>query len=172
MSKLYAFTLLIAAVVLAGSPIAGSTPAEEDQPPSPGSAIALRFDEFIETGARSGTIQHPHDRVTSAVGLRRVMFHLQDGLHLTAQLMPAWFPWKSVDYEIHAAVFDSKGNLLGTARETLSISKAKISYGSVPRALFDYMELDFGRSRNYQNASHFAIVVSEPQVRPAADIDE
>lgn len=96
--------------------------------------------------------------------IHNVVFHLKDGARLTAILNGSVLTPYTIDYDIHAAVFDIEGNLLGTAKTTCEIKKEPVYWIGLPVRPFRDFELDFGISKKYEKARYFSLVFSEPDV--------
>lgn len=128
----------------------------------------LDIDHYVRVKVESNEVELRDGRMHPVVYVNGCVFHLEDGLHLTARLSASDLEYHTAAYDIHAAVFDSEGHLLGTAKAVYEIEKAHIywSGGGAFRGIQE-LELDFGISRKYGRARHFSLSISEPDVPPA-----
>ena len=93
--------------------------------------------------------------------LNQVLFHLDNKSRLTATLGASVLTLATVDYDVHAAVFDAEGRLLGTAKTTCQIEAQEIWWYGHPVRDLREVKLDFGVSNSYGNAKHFALAISD-----------
>jgi RNA polymerase sigma factor (sigma-70 family) len=136
-------------------------PAAEAKPPVPG-AVPLKFDEKIRLDVRSKPVKVGKEDL-HIVGIGTGTFHLAKESRLKAKLNAAVVQYTKVDYWIYAAVFDTKGRLLGTASH-----KEEVQYIRVGATLtcFRDIELDFGVSEDFKAAAYVVVSVSSPDVPP------
>ena len=99
--------------------------------------------------------------------LRKIEFQLNKESHLTAKISMSYttclIDLDTITYNIHAAVFDSNGKLLGTANAPRKIyTGATFGYSAYSGG---EMSIDFGISLNYDKAKYFALAISEPEIK-------
>jgi hypothetical protein len=95
------------------------------------------------------------------VNLGSIEFNLDKEDRLKADIHAQGNTFADVDYDISAAVFDTAGQMLGTARTRCKVER--IWLGRVlngPRV----MSLDFGVSQGYPRAATFMISISKRKV--------
>jgi hypothetical protein len=104
--------------------------------------------------------------VYNLVHIGKAKFHLDSRSHLTAQLSGSITTFDKVEHEIHAAVFDGKGRLLGTAKAACPVERVWVS-----KVLTETREwpLDFGTSLAYANARSFTLTINEQKVLTPED---
>ena len=98
--------------------------------------------------------------------LRKIEFQLNKESHLTAKITIYYttgLDLPTITYNVHAAVFDSNGKLLGTANAPRKINTWATT-GFVGCRGSD-MSIDFGISLNYDKAKYFALAISEPEIK-------
>ena len=124
----------------------------------------LTLDEPILTDTRSDDVTLPDGQRLFLVHVRSVTFNLANGLHLTGTIRGSVLTAYTVDYDIHVAVFDLEGSLLGTAKATYEIEKQEMFWYGAPFRLIRELNLDFGMSSKYRKATFFAIAISKPDM--------
>jgi hypothetical protein len=104
--------------------------------------------------------------VYNLVRIGKTTFHLDGQSRLTAKLAGGVTTFDNVEHEIHAAVFDGMGRLLGTAKAACPVERVWIS-----KVLLEQREwpLDFGVSLAYADARSFTLTVNEQKVLTPED---
>lgn len=107
-----------------------------------------------------------HDKSHSLLAVTNVIFRLDQTNGLTATLEANVVTLHQVDYDVHAAVYASTGELLGTARTTCSIpcmiERFAIGFNK-------QLVLDFGTSTRYPEAKAFDLAISGRQITTSSD---
>ena len=134
---------------------------------SPTKLIPFELDKSIGISIHSSPVKSNQKEVC-LLNSGKIKFHLDPNLRLTATVNVSttngWTDLPAVvDYAIHAAVFDDKGTLLGTASVPYKINPSSIASGRV--AIASFLPMDFGKSLNYDKARYFAIAVNEPEIK-------
>jgi len=140
------------------------------EPAVPAELIPLKLGESIRLSIGSTPVKLNQQDVP-LLSLYRIEFQLDKESRLkakiaTSKIWPGLYKLpRVIDYRAHAAVFDEKGQLLGTASMTRRVHPHLISSaprGTInsPTAPFD-SSMDFGVSLNYAKAKFFALVISE-----------
>jgi hypothetical protein len=81
--------------------------------------------------------------------------------HLTGRLTAEVTSFDNVQYEVHAAVYDPAGKLLGTAKAPCSVERVWL--GKTLQSSQE-LPLDFGVSRAYDRARWLTLAISEHPV--------
>ena len=80
---------------------------------------------------------------------------------LTASIEGSLLTFDEVDYDVSAVVFDRWGEVLGAARAVCKVPRIWLGvYASQPVAL----NLDFGRSNRFADATHVMVAISDRDV--------
>jgi RNA polymerase sigma factor (sigma-70 family) len=90
-----------------------------------------------------------------------ITFRLDKTDRLQATLRASATQQTNVDYRINVAVFDARGRLLGTAAHTEPVKYIRL--GRAP-TMARTIELDFGVSQDFRQATQFVVAVSNPEV--------
>ena len=102
--------------------------------------------------------------------LREIEFLLNKKSHLTAKIATNYITGltelPTITHNVHAAVFDATGKLLGTANASCKIH-TWATVGAVASVLGE-MSVDFGTSLNYDKAKYFALAINEPEIKKRA----
>ena len=105
--------------------------------------------------------------------LGKIEFQLNKESHLTAKITIYYttgLDLPTITYNVHAAVFDSNGKLLGTANAPRKINTWATT-GFVGCRGSD-MSIDFGISLNYDKAKYFALAINQPEIKVAKQPDK
>jgi hypothetical protein len=127
--------------------------------------VPLRLDQPLPVGTASDGVRW-RENTYHLVRVYQARFHLDEHSRLTATVSASLTTFDKVDYDLHAAVFDPAGRLLGTARavvpvERIWLGKVLTSRTSVP--------LDFGLSEAYPDATSFTLTLSRRKVLTPVD---
>ena len=125
----------------------------------PGTKFLL-LNEPVRLRTRSRGVEW-NARTYHLVSLKEVVFRSDLQSRLTARVSAEIQSLDEVDYDVHAAVYDAEGNLLGTARAPCAVPFALMKH--VPGSKQEIL-LDFGISRKYKDAARFAFAISDRQV--------
>lgn len=146
-------TAFLAAV---GARKAAAAPA----PPVPGAWEVFRIDKPLPLRVSSAPVHWKGtDYVLVQIG--EASFHKSPLGRVTALLTAGVLTFDNVEYEVHAALFDQAGKLLGTARTLCPVTRI---WAGVPGITPAKLTLDFGISKAYERAEWFTVSVSEQEV--------
>ena len=120
----------------------------------------LAIDKALKVEVKSSPVEH-QGRTYHLIDLHDVRFKLDEQGHLSAKASGTITSFDNVNYRIHAAVFDRKGQLVGTASADVEVPRLWVGY--VVRGNRE-IALDFGISTNYAGATSFTIAVSQRNV--------
>ncbi len=148
---------VVAALLLGIAALSQKAP--ESARPIPG-AHPLALAQDLRIDVQSNPVTY-HGSTFSLVRLNKARFELAGDDHLTARVSGALLTFDEVDYEVHAAVMDASGRLLGTAHAPCPVQR--IWLGEQMTTQRD-VALDFGISRAYAAARHFIIAVTDRKV--------
>jgi len=95
------------------------------------------------------------------VQLGSIKFKLENGDSLKAEIQAGVTTFDKVDYDISGAVFDTAGQLLGTARAQCKVDRTWL--GNVLH-MQQTVTLDFGLSLDYARAAAFVVSISKRRV--------
>lgn len=98
--------------------------------------------------------------------LGKAQFRLGEQGRLTGTLTGAVVTFDNVPYEVHLAVFDAAGSLLGTAKAACPVERVWLGK---PLLEARTLEFDFGVSLAYRQAKSFSVAISERKVLTPAD---
>jgi hypothetical protein len=132
-----------------------------DQPGERDRFIPLKFGASIPLSIQSDGVEWKGN-VYHLLGLGSIQFALEKGSdHLTAEIKAGTTSFDDVDYDISGAVFDAGGRMLGVARAQCHADRTWLG-----RVLMSSqtINLDFGRSLDYSNATAFMLTVSKRKV--------
>ena len=149
-------------VYFAGSSVAFAQSPLKNQVISVPGAVPISFDKPVRIDVQSSAFKVNGSEI-HVISIGRGAFHLSTDGHLTATLSAGVLQWVNADYWISVAVFDSKGNLLGTASHEEPVKYIRL--GAAPTTLQD-MSLDFGESDSYKNARYAVVAISERKSLP------
>jgi hypothetical protein len=138
---------------------AGAVHAEPERAASPG-AVPLALDRQLDLRVESQGIRW-REYTYHLVRLNRARFHLDERSRLTAVLTGGLTTFDDVDYDVHVAVFDAVGDLLGTARTACPVER--IWLGKVITSRVE-LKLDFGISHAFANARTFTVAITDRKV--------
>jgi hypothetical protein len=128
--------------------------------PSPPGALPFQLHRDVPIEVRSKGVEWKGQTI-HLVQLHHAMFQLSARARLTGKLRGRIITFDEVDYDVHAAVFDASGALLGTARALLPVER--IWLGKVLSSEAE-VDLDFGISDGYHSAKSFTVAVSQRRV--------
>lgn len=150
---------LVYVLIAAAAPHENTT--EQPLPPAPvPEAIAIDFAQPTHLAIMSPGVAwrgHAHHLLT----LGRASFDIDQESRLTATIDAAVLTFDDVTYDVHAAVFDGDGRLLGTARVECDIDRVWLR---TYLTTWETLALDFGVSANYDEARWAAFAISERTV--------
>lgn len=126
----------------------------------PGS-IKLILDERIRIDASSKPIEMRKDTPLEIITIGTGRFSLDEKSRLTAVLSCGVTQYNDIEYWISVAVFDEAGRLLGSACHKESVQYVRA--GLMP-CMFREIELDFGISEAYKNATQIVVAISDRKV--------
>jgi hypothetical protein len=148
-----------AVLAAAAAPALASASASADAAPS--GAFPLQFaGQPIRLDVKSAPVRwREHSYHLVSVG--QASFLLSARHHLTGVLKAGITTFDSVDYEVHAALYDAAGRLLGTARALCPVERVWL--GKVLNSSRE-LQLDFGINDAYERAKWFSVSITERQV--------
>ena len=111
----------------------------------------------IDGGVQSAPIT-VDDRKITIVRIGQGTFTLDEESRLTATFNSGVSHCTETKYWIHAAVFDRRGQLLGTASHEISVSNIRLP---VSPTIIHELELDFGISTRFGDASQLVVTIGE-----------
>src|SRR5689334_13616827 len=88
----------------------------------PASAYTLALDRPLPIDVRSSPVTW-HNGTYYLVRMGEARFHLDESAHLKAALKGSITTFDEVEYDVHAAVLDREGRLLGTARAVCPVER-------------------------------------------------
>jgi hypothetical protein len=147
------------AVALGSTALAGQEGAPPAAPAASG-ATAIAFGRPIPVDVKSAGVEWK-GHTYHLVRIGRAEFHLAEEGRLKAVLSAGITTFDDVDYEVHAAVFDAAGRLLGTAKAPCKVQRIWVGKTLLSAVK---LELDFGVSRAYAQAKSFTLAVSDRKV--------
>lgn len=129
-------------------------------PPPPGAWEAFRIDKPLPLRVSSAPVSWKGtDYVLVRIG--EASFHKSPLGRVTALLSAGVLTFDNVEYEVHAALFDEAGKLLGTARTLCPVTRI---WAGVPGITSRKLTLDFGISKAYERAAWFTVSINETEV--------
>lgn len=142
------------------APAEGPTPPEDRATPS-ARPTPFEFGQPIPVTVESSGVEWK-GHTYHLLRLNAVQFDLdrQTGL-LKAEVKAGVTTFDDVSYDISAAVFDSAGHLLGTARTAYKVDRLWL--GTLMMTA-QAINLDFGTSLDYERAATFMISISKRKV--------
>jgi hypothetical protein len=129
-------------------------------PPIPGASEVLLTGKSIPIHVESAPV-HWKGTDYRLVRIGDAAFYQSPLGRVTAQLSAGILTFDNVEYEVHAALFDEAGKLLGTARALCPVTRTWLGLpGTMPAKL----ALDFGISKAYARAEWFTVSINECEV--------
>jgi hypothetical protein len=129
-------------------------------PPVPGAWEVYRTGKPIPLRVSSAPVHwRGSDYVLVQIG--EASFHTSPLGRVTALLSAGVLTFDNVEYEVHAALFDQGGKLLGTAQTLCPVTRI---WAGVPGITSRKLTLDFGISKAYERAAWFTVSATEPEV--------
>lgn len=151
---------IVSVLVFAGS--ARSQSAAKSQESTPARTISFDLGRSIPLKVQSSSVAWA-GRTLHLLTLSSIRFELdKQANHLKAEIQAEVMSFDTVDYDINVAVFDTAGELLGTARTQCQLQrswKGTFMYGSKRT-----VSLDFGISLDYPRATSFMVSISNRKV--------
>lgn len=114
--------------------------------------------ELVQVGDPTGLYTHEYLRPRPSTETK---LNIRVGPFVTAKLNCWVLQYTKMDARIHAALFDSKHRLLGTAQCTEQIEYIRL--GVIP-SISRTLKFDFGSSSLYEKASAIAFVIEETPI--------
>lgn len=145
---------------------APATPAETSTPPESRAITSIQptpfeFGQVIPLDVESSGVEWK-GHTYHLLRLNSVRFDLdRQASLLRAEVKAGVTTFDDVSYDISAAVFDSAGQLLGTARTAYKVERLWL--GTVLMSA-QTINLDFGASLDYERANSFVIAISKRKV--------
>ncbi len=127
---------------------------------APAGSYALLWDKPLEIDVKSPGVKWA-DHTYHLVRLGRAQFHLSALSRLTATFNAGTNTFDNVDYDVHVAIFDAQGKLLGTGKTICSVSRIWAGRSGLTSKT---LEVDFGVNRDYSQAEFFSVAISNSQV--------
>jgi len=126
-------------------------------------AVPLQFDQPITLDVESNAFK-VNGSDLHVIGVSRGTFHLAPDGHMTGTLNAGVRQWVNANYWISAAVFDSRGQLLGTATHQEAVQYIRLGASPVESR---QISLDFGISDSYRDARYVVVAISERKALPS-----
>lgn len=121
----------------------------------------LEFSKKLPLSVKSSDVEY-QGHTFQLLQLVSIQFTLDQAEgHLQAEIKGSSSTFDQVNYEVSVAVLDASGTLLGTARSVCEVQR--IWLGRVGLTS-NTIELDFGRSLDYEHAARFLISISKQKV--------
>lgn len=148
---------------LGGLLVASQEAATQPPPPinrAPVGSFDFRFDKSLDMDVKSPGVKWGGN-THHLVRLGRAQFSLSTLSRLTASIDGSVNTFDDVDYDVHVAVFNAQGQLIGTGRTVCSVSRIWAgATGLTPRTL----HVDFGVNRDYSQAKYFSVAINNAKV--------
>ena len=122
--------------------------------------IPLKLGSAISLSAQSAGVTW-RGHTFHLVSLGSTTFNLDTNDCLKAEIKGGVACFDDVDYDISCAVFDTAGQLLGTARAQCNVRRV---WAGNMRLRAETITLDFGTSLDYKRADHFLVSISNRKV--------
>jgi hypothetical protein len=132
----------------------------EEKPPIPGAWEVVLTSRELPIQAESAPVRWKGQEYR-LVRLGEARFFQSPRGRVTAELKGGTLTFDDVEYEVHAALFDAAGKLLGTAHTLCPVSRIWLGK---PALTSTTLSLDFGISKAYARAEWFTVSITERDV--------
>ncbi|MBV9868868.1 MAG: hypothetical protein JO316_26275 [Abitibacteriaceae bacterium] len=129
-------------------------------PAAPVGSFPLSLDKPLEMAVESPGVEW-RGNTYHLVQLGRAQFHLSALSRLTATFSGGVNTFDDVDYDVHVAVFNAHGQLLGTGRTVCSVARI---WAGLSGTTSKTLDVDLGVNRDYAQAEFFSVAISNTQV--------
>lgn len=153
-------TALIAASTGILSMLGATESRAAGEPPVPGAWEVLLTGKTIPIRVSSAPVRWKGSDYR-LVQIGEVSFHRSALGRVTALLSAGVLTFDNVEYEIHSALFDQAGKLLGTAHTLCPVTRV---WAGLPGTTPEKLSLDFGISKAYERAEWFTVSITEREV--------
>ena len=131
-----------------------------EAPPVPGAVEVFLTGRSVAVSAQSAPVRwRGEDYRLVRVGEAR--FFRSPLQRVTASLKASVLTFDNVEYEVHAALYDERGSLLGTARALCPVSRMWAGTAGITPV---ELHLDFGISKAYERAQWLTVGITERDV--------
>jgi len=131
-----------------------------DAPPVPGAWEVFLTGKPIPIRVSSAPVQWKGNDYR-LVQISQASFYKSPLGRVTALLTAGVLSFDNVEYEVHAALFDEAGKLLGTAHTLCPVTRV---WAGLPGTTPEKLSLDFGISKAYERAEWFTVSITERDV--------